>query len=106
MSDLVIRFFEIIRLLVEHPESKRDIDWRIRFFEKEVDAIEEVNPIYGAAQMMKQEIAICRRRRRSRKYYYDAALLDWVWGSYMISRSPKVLEDAWSKFMIEGYKTI
>ena len=105
MSDLIIRFYEILRLLVEHPDAKRDIDWRIRFFEKEVDSIEKMNPMYNEAQIMKQEIAICKRRRRSRKHYYNAAVIDWVWGSYMVSHSPVALREAWSNFYTEGYKS-
>ena len=104
MSDLVIRFYEIIRLLVEHPEAKREIDWRIRFFEREVDSIEEVNPIYNAAQLMMQEIEICKRRRRSRRQHYNAAILDRLCGSYMMSRSQRALIEAWNNFAAETYK--
>lgn len=104
MSDIVIRFFEIIGIMVECPESKRDLQWRIRFFEKEVDSIPETDPLFNAAQIMKQEIAICQRRRRSRRYYYNAAMIDWLWGSYMTSRSPMVLTQAWNAFCAESYK--
>ena len=104
-TEIVIRFFEIIRSLVEHPEDKRDINWKIRFFEKEVDQIEETDLLAIPARTMLQEIFLCQKRRRSRKHMYNASLLDEILASYRISNhSQRVLSNAWNTFVTEMYK--
>ena len=104
MGDIVIRFYDILRLMVEYPKAKRQISWRLRFFRKEVEAIEESSPLKKYAESMLQELELCNRRKRSRRSMYNADVIDWVWGSYMISGSTKVLDDAWGHFCTESYK--
>ena len=104
MNDIVIRFYDVLRMMVENPGAKRQIAWKLRFFEKEVDSIEEGSLLRIYADAMLHELTLCNRRKRSRRHMYNAALIDSVWGSYMISRSPKSLENAWSNFCTSAYK--
>ncbi len=104
MNDIVIRFFEILRHLVKYRDEA-DSDLRIRFFEKEVNNIPKSSLMFSNANLMLQEIEICRRRKRSRIYMYNMSNLDEACDSYLISGgSPVQLNKAWNMFVAESYK--
>lgn len=108
MNDLVIWFYGIIILMVKHPESKRLLNWQIRFFERLVNAIDPQSELYPHAMRMLEELEFCKRRRRSRRMRYNISNLDEVYGQYYIHKSPVTLGRAWDMFLsgtyrLEGY---
>mgnify|MGYP007056168972 CR=1 FL=1 len=105
MSDLVILFFDLIQLMVKHPEESRAINWKFLFFEKQIQSLDPMSELYTDAMQMSAELALCRRRRRSRRRWYNLSNLDDVVGSYHIHESPTTLHSAWDLFYTGRYKT-
>ena len=108
MSDLVIWFYGIILMMIKQPESKRQLNWQLRFFERLVSAIDPQSEVYPYAMRMIEELAICKRRRRSRRNYYNVSNLDEVYNQYYIHPSELTLNRAWNMFIsgpyrLEGY---
>lgn len=106
MNDLVIQFYELIRMMVKYPDSKRLINWRLRFFDKRVSEILVWNDpmLYKDVSQMVQELALCKQRRRSRRWYYDLSSIDEISVAYDISHSPSALSRAWDLFHSGHYK--
>lgn len=105
-SEIVISFFNIILLMVKHPESKRTIDWNMRFFSKEADAAKNNPQLFWAVSRMIEELDLCRRRKRSRFWLYNASDIDSVCAQYHINKSQTTLWNAWELFRTERYKVV
>lgn len=105
MSDLVIWFYGIILMMIKQPESKRLLNWQLRFFERLVNAIDPNSEVYPYARSMLEELTLCKRRRRSRQRLYNVANMDEIYGQYYIHPSQTTLDRAWQMFMSGAYRT-
>lgn len=104
-SEIVISFFALIQLMVKYPDSKRIIDWHLRFFDKDVASIRPGCPLFDAASRMNEELALCRQRRRSRAATYNISSIDEVYNHYWLNKSPRTLGEAWNLFETGRYRT-
>ena len=104
MNDLVIWFFGLLVTMVKQPESKRFIDWQLRFFNKQVSEMDPGSDLYQDAMRMVEELTLCKHHRRSRRYRYNMSNIDEVYGQYYIHKSPVTLWNAWNMFHSGQYK--
>jgi len=105
MSDLVISFFDLIQEMVKRPAARRTINWKLKFFEKQMLSIDPMSELHADAALMSEELALCQRRRRSRRAWYNLSSLDEVLGCYYIHRSQASLNEAWNLFHSGRYRT-
>lgn len=105
-SEIVISFFEILQLMIKSPQSKRLINWHIRFFNNTVKTIAPGTPLYDAASRMVEELSLCQRRKRSRVWRYNASSIEEVYNHYWGNQSPVTLGAAWSLFETDRYRTV
>lgn len=103
-SEIVIAFFEILLLMVKHPEARRMIDWHMRFFDRDVNKLDRNSDLFRMASRMNEELTLCRRCRRSRFAMYNASDMDAAYCQYYINRSPTNLANAWRLFETGRYK--
>lgn len=103
-SEIVISFFEILQLMLKSPGSRRMIDWRMKFFERDVFSVDQNSPLWRPALRMVEELELCRRRKRSRFRMYNVSDIDAVSTQYYICKSPVTLGNAWSLFETENYR--
>ena len=103
-SEIVISFFSIIQEMVKHPDAKRLIGWRTRYFNKDVEKLDPRSQLYNAALLMTEELALCGKRRRSRRRMYNMACIDEVCYHYWLHKSRSTLMTAWSLFESGRYR--
>ena len=104
MNELVIWFYELLVMMIKHPESKRTLNWQIIFFERTVRGLDRHSAIYPFAVQMVEEIALCKRRRQTRSMFYNVSNMDEVCTQYRIHASPVALDRAWDMFYRNGYR--